>query len=409
METVGNYTFLRKKENELGKGSFSTVYLGTYKGITNQYIKFNTKVAIKIIQTIKLTLKAIDILNDEINIMNFIKIKPHTNIVECYDIVKNDNETFIILEYCDSGNLADIIKKPIKEKYSQFYFCQLVNGLKYLDDNQIMHRDIKPKNILLTNKRRILKIADFGFAKKCNQQSLYDTVCGSPLYMAPEIMNNSMYNNQTDLWSTGMILYEMLYGNHPFSNCKTIHELKDTLSNEIIEIPPHNTKNKDVSNTCISLLKKLLEKKVNDRISWDDFFDHPWIKQYQYGIPINNINNINNDDYVRQLHSTSIGSLSRDSPLSRMCTPPTENYNHTIKMSRFDSLTIVDNYYDSISSPIAIPKNNYTVTKKSTYSPEDLIFEMDVDDTNKRIVVKKIMDRSSILDEDNNYDIVESL
>lgn len=406
METIGNYTFLRKKENELGKGSFSTVYMGTYKGITNKYINNGTKVAIKIITTIKLTPKAINILNEEINIMEFIKMNPHTNIVGCYDIIKNDNETFIILEYCDSGNLADIIKKPIKEKYSQFYFCQLVNGFKYLDAHQIMHRDIKPKNILLTNKRRILKIADFGFAKKCNQQSLYDTVCGSPLYMAPEIMNNNMYNNQTDLWSIGMILYEMLYGSHPFSNCKTMHELKDTVSQEIIEIPPRNTKNKDVSNTCISLLKKLLEKKVDNRISWDDFFEHPWIKQYQYGIPINN--NSNDNDYIKQLHSTSIGSLSRDSPLSQLSTPPNENYNHAIKMSRIDSLTIVDNYYDSISSPINIPKNNYTITKKSTYSPEDLIFEMD-DDTNKKIVVKKIMDRSSILEEDNNYDIVENI
>jgi len=130
----------------------------------------------------------------------------------------------------------------------------------------------------------VLKIADFGFAKKHSDQSLHETICGSPLYMAPEIMNNNMYNNQTDLWSIGMILYEMLYGNHPFEECRTIPELKDTLSTKKIEIPPNNTKNKSVSLDCISLLKKLLEKKVTERISWDEFFNHPWVTQYQYDV-----------------------------------------------------------------------------------------------------------------------------
>lgn len=400
MEIIGNYKFSRK--DVLGKGSFSVVCAGVYTGTKNDYIDPNTKVAVKIIQTLNLSQKALEILNDEINIMEFIKYNPHPNIVGCYDVVKKETETFIILEYCDSGSLADIIRKPIQEKYAQFYFCQLVNGLKHLDKYRIVHRDIKPKNILLTNKRRVLKIADFGFAKKCDERSLYDTICGSPLYMAPEIMNNNMYNNQTDLWSTGMILYEMLYGNHPFHNCKTMVELKDALSNEIIEIPPYNTKNKDVSVNCISLLRELLEKKVNNRISWNNFFEHPWIKQFQCGIAINS-----NKEYETQLHSTSVGSLSKDSPLSGRGSPE----NPIVKMSRVGSITIVDNFYES--APISIPKRNsceYNVTKKTSLSPEDLIFEMDFDDSNKKIVVKKILDKSSILEEDdNNYSIIESV
>lgn len=403
METIGNYKFSRTRDNELGRGSFSIVYSGTYIGPKNEFVDLNTKVAIKVIQTSNLTQKAMEVLDDEINIMEFIKYNPHVNIVGCYDIVKKEKETFIILEFCDSGNLADIIKKPIQEKYAQFYFCQLVNGLKHLDTYKIMHRDIKPKNILLTNKRRVLKIADFGFAKKCDKRSLYDTICGSPLYMAPEIMNNNMYNNQTDLWSTGMILYEMLYGNHPFHNCKTMHELKDTLSNEIIEIPPSNTKNKDVSIHCISLLQKLLEKKVNNRISWDDFFEHPWIKQFQCGIAINN------KSEAERLQSTSIGSLSKDSPLVNRMSPI--DYNPTIKMSRVGELTILDNFYET--SPITIPKRNseeYVVTKRTSLSPDELIFEMEFDENDKKkIIIKKIMDKSSILDEDNNYSIIESI
>ena len=228
MESIGSYKMNRDKSSELGRGSFSIVYVGI-NYLDQDYIKKGDKVAIKIIKTNNLTKKALEILEDEISIMNLIKSNPHPNIVQCFDIIRSQNEVFIIMEYCDSGDLMTIIKRPIKEKYAQFYFCQLANGLKYLDNHSIIHRDIKPKNILLTNNRRVLKIADFGLAKRISDISLNETICGSPLYMAPEIMNNSPYNNQTDLWSIGMILFEMLYGLHPFEKCKTVPELKDKL------------------------------------------------------------------------------------------------------------------------------------------------------------------------------------
>lgn len=209
------------------------------------------------------------------------------------------------MEYCESGDLRSILKKPIKEKYAQFYFCQLANGLKYLDKHSIIHRDMKPKNILLTANRKVLKICDFGFAKKDTTQykpTLHDTICGSPLYMAPEIMNHKLYNNQTDLWSIGMILYEMLYGFHPFAQCKSLTELKDKLyTNEII-IPPIGTKNKDVSKECIDLLTNLLQKRATTRITWKNFFDNPWVNAYNYTIP--------KSEYEKQLVSTSLGSSS---------------------------------------------------------------------------------------------------
>lgn len=419
MEKIGNYDLIRSSENELGRGSFSIVYLATYVGLDNKYIKNNTKVAIKVIKTNNLTKKATEILQDEVNIMELIKDNPHPNIVGCYDVIRKEKELYIILEYCDSGDLRGILKKPIKEKYAQFYFCQLANGLKYLDNQCIIHRDIKPKNILLTDKRRVLKIADFGFAKKHQEQSLHETICGSPLYMAPEIIDNKMYNNQTDLWSIGMILYEMLYGNHPFQNCRTIPELKDTVSKTIIEIPPSDTKNKDVSKSCIQLLQKLLEKKVNDRISWFDFFENQWIKQYKCDEMMSQDNK--NNEYEKQLQSASLGSFDNDhidklsSYQKPNCSPPTQNETHIIKMSKIDTVTIIDDFYDTIehSNPVNIDKYNRTIPRKrETYSPEDCIFQMDIDDTSptKKIIVRKVIEKSSILDDaDNNYDIVESI
>lgn len=400
---MDKYTFSRDKQSELGRGSFSIVYLGTFNGISNEYIKCSTKVAIKIIKTAGLTPKAIEILNDEMSIMDIIKNDPHPNIVNCYDIIQLDTEICIILEYCDSGTLYDIMRKPVKEKYAQYYFCQLVNGLKYLDQNNIIHRDIKPKNILLTNKRKILKIADFGFAKQSREQSLHETMCGSPLYMAPEILNNNLYNNQTDLWSVGLLLYEILFGFHPYEDCKTQDELKNMIAVQPIDIPPVHTKNKDVSQECVSLLRNLLEKKVVNRISWIDFFDHIWVTQYQYDI---NGNTTKNEEYNKKLTSTSIGSMSPPSALTTRCL---SNNMSIVKMSKMDTINIVDNFYDNNSSSPNCGPNNYTITMNG--SPDDNIFHMDFDDhkTNKnKIIIKKIMEKSSVLDEENsNYDIVE--
>jgi len=266
MKKVGDYDV--NFEQEIGRGSFSRVYKGHgQKG----------DVAVKVIEFDKLIGKTREIINEEICMMEMIKNNPHPNIVSCYDVLVIDKKLYIVMEFCDSGDFKTILKKPLKEKYAQFYFCQLANGLRYLDQYCIIHRDIKPKNILLTNGRRVLKIADFGFAKVTSDTMLHETFCGSPLYMSPEILACNKYSNKTDLWSVGMILYEMLFGEHPFSECETINELKEISAKKIIDIPPNGTKNKNISESCLVLLKKLLTKEVNERITWNEFLFNPWI------------------------------------------------------------------------------------------------------------------------------------
>tara|TARA_S200000501_G_C20572183_1_gene633442 strand:- start:73 stop:771 length:699 start_codon:yes stop_codon:yes gene_type:complete len=185
------------------------------------------------------------------------------------------------MEYCTSGTLDSIIGKPIKEEFVQYYFNQLNNGLKYLRDNDITHRDIKPSNILLTNNFKLLKIADFGLSK----ENIYDTYiniyCGSPLYMAPELIGKQEFIKQSDLWSIGLILYEMIYGIHPFKKCNDLKDLIETMKEINITIPPKKNTNKHVSDICMTLMDKLLKKNQNNRISWNDFYNHPWLNVFQ--------------------------------------------------------------------------------------------------------------------------------
>ena len=382
---IKNYVVYKNFNNFLGKGTFSKVYKG-------QCIGNNKEVAVKIIKTKNIKLKTLKILEDEIKIMNIIQENPHPNIVECYDVIRDNNVIYIIMEYCDSGDLRSILGKPIKEQYTKFYFSQLANGLKYLDNINIIHRDIKPRNILLTHKRRVLKIADFGFAKQGDEISLYDTICGSPLYMAPEIMRQNSYNNQTDLWSIGMILYEMLFGFHPFERCRNITELNTKIKDEVIEVPPKDTKNKEISQECLELLNMLLQKDVKNRVTWYQFFNHNWFDGYKYIIPVRKENNIG--DYEKQICSVSVGSLATRDQKEYFLRP-------NVKFE------IIENYIDDQTNNLDIIKNQ---NKESINCPEGGIFNMELED-DKDIKVKSVVDKSSVLEEIDNkahqYQIID--
>jgi serine/threonine protein kinase len=266
------------KSKKLGTGAYSTVYLArcTDKEMITKYNLINGLVAIKKINISNLNDKATKMVRDEISIMSNIMKNPHPNIISCIDIIDDLDTIYIIMEYCDGGDLSTILGNPIKEDISKYYFKQLINGLQYLTDNKIIHRDIKPKNILLTDKRTKLKICDFGFAKIKTGMTRISTVCGSPLYMAPEILGERNYTSGIDIWAIGMILYELIYGYHPLYKCKDIAELKDYMTNNSIEIPS-KIENTPVNIDCINLLKLLLERQCSLRIKLEDINKHEWL------------------------------------------------------------------------------------------------------------------------------------
>ena len=286
----------------IGGGSSSNVYKAKYfnnpsyrnNSSFNSALKPGDSVAIKVItlnygdSKYKNKLK---MLKEEAKIMNFIKDNPHRNIVKCYDVfsdydlihdserIDDENDSYyIVMEHCES-DLSIMVKRPMKEQYSKYYFYQLIEGFKYIRNNGIMHRDIKPKNILLTDSSSSLKIADFGLAKNF-ENGLSKTFCGSPLYMAPELINEKSYDEKADIWSMGIILFEMFYGVHPFKNIKTFHGLRKEISDNYISIPPiANGKkiNKNISENGVDILRGMLQKNADDRLSWEQLIVHPWI------------------------------------------------------------------------------------------------------------------------------------
>jgi serine/threonine protein kinase len=264
------------KSSILGTGTYSIVYLGRCisSKIPEKILRTDKLVAIKKINMRKLNQHSSKMLTTEIGIIKEMILNKHQNIVDCYDVINDLDVTYIIMEYCDGGDLSSLlIGKPFKNLYIRYYFGQIVNAIKFLRENTIIHRDMKPKNILLVNDKKILKLCDFGFAKHNNSLKRVTTVCGSPLYMAPEIYKQESYTESVDVWSLGIILFEMVFGIHPFAKYNDVESLSASIVKNDIQIGTSN----EVSYECLNLLQQMLQKYEYNRINIDELFLHPWI------------------------------------------------------------------------------------------------------------------------------------
>ena len=259
MLEIKNYVYSQK--TALGKGSFSSVYLG-------ENIISGQKVAIKKINISKFEKFRPHIIS-EINILKSIN---HPNIVSFVDDIIETKLIYIVLEYCGLGDLAEFYKDTmVKEVYVKHYAKQILDGISYLHQKNIMHRDIKPHNILLSDIYTI-KITDFGFAKYDTTIDLTTTLCGSPIYMAPEIMQCKKYNNKTDIWSFGIVIYQLAFGKLPYNASNQIELMRVVRDTE----PTYNSDL--VSNMCKFFIKQLLCKNPDKRPDVKYLQNHEWFK-----------------------------------------------------------------------------------------------------------------------------------
>lgn len=152
-------------------------------------------------------------LQSEIDIMKKVH---HENIVKLYDVYQTSNNMYIVTELCDGDLCAYLDKndKKLTEADAKRLIKQIMKGAKYLHSNGIIHRDLKPANILIKN--GICKISDFGFAKNMGQATIMKSIVGTPLYMSPQLLKGIKYTSKSDLWSIGLIYYEMLHGRTPW-------------------------------------------------------------------------------------------------------------------------------------------------------------------------------------------------
>ncbi|XP_043924701.1 serine/threonine-protein kinase ULK1 [Protopterus annectens] len=272
METVGKFEFSRK--DLIGHGAFAVVFKGRHKE------QHDLEAAIKCINKKNLA-KSQTLLGKEIKILKELK---HENIVALYDFQEMANSVYLVMEYCNGGDLADYLhsKGTLSEDTIRLFLQQIAGAMKMLHSKGVIHRDLKPQNILLSyvgskksNPSNIrIKIADFGFARYLQSNTMAATLCGSPMYMAPEVIMSQHYDAKADLWSIGTIIYQCLTGKAPFQasspqDLRMFYEKNKTLTPNI----PRET-----SSLLRELLQGLLQRNYKDRMEFDDFFHHAFLE-----------------------------------------------------------------------------------------------------------------------------------
>ncbi|XP_012662492.1 serine/threonine-protein kinase ULK1 [Otolemur garnettii] len=308
-ETVGKFEFSRK--DLIGHGAFAVVFKGRHRE------KHDLEVAVKCINKKNLA-KSQTLLGKEIKILKELK---HENIVALYDFQEMANSVYLVMEYCNGGDLADYLHtmRTLSEDTIRLFLQQIAGAMRLLHSKGIIHRDLKPQNILLSNPggRRAnpnnirVKIADFGFARYLQSNMMAATLCGSPMYMAPEVIMSQHYDGKADLWSIGTIVYQCLTGKAPFQasspqDLRLFYEKNKTL---IPTIP------RETSAPLRQLLLALLQRNHKDRMDFDEFFHHPFLEaspSVKKSPPVP----------VPSYPSSGSGSSSSSSSTSHLASPP---------------------------------------------------------------------------------------
>ena len=281
----------------LGKGAFGEVFLTQKKGSKEFYA---TK---RLDRAFSEKPENIKLLSNEITLLKKIN---HPNIVRLIDLKKTKSHCYIVMEYCNGGDLSGCLKKykeayrrPFSEEIVQYIMRQVVNGIYFLHSNKIVHRDLKLDNILVTfpseNDKKslkmmkaIAKIIDFGFATrlKASKSNLTYTILGTPANMAPQILENMQqrtpnhqgYDEKVDIWSLGTLCYEMLVGHMAFCG-HSMQELSQKVKQGTYSLPTN------LSKEVISFIDSMLQTDPNKRSSAKDLLKHDFlvknVKQFQ--------------------------------------------------------------------------------------------------------------------------------
>ena len=253
---------------ELGAGSFGHVYLVSHKITKAQY-------AIKAIdKRDKSNQNEKPYFRREIEVMYKIH---HPNVVKLFGHFEDNNYCYFIMEYIEKGNIYNLIphdgKKKLNTKIVASLIKDVISAVYYLHHMKpiIIHRDIKPENVLL-GEGLVSKLTDFGWSNYMQEDEKRKTVCGTPIYLAPEIIKEEGHDEKVDVWCIGVLLFELITGNVPFQG-NDLESLKENILHLRIAWP------KDINTDAKNLIKKILKLDPGSRISLEEMLQHPFISK----------------------------------------------------------------------------------------------------------------------------------
>jgi len=252
---------------ELGSGHFAKVRLGTNTA-TGQVA------AVKIIKKPKGSKMAI--IKSEVDILKSVQ---HPYIVQCFDAVDSPDKMYLVMEIMKGGELFDRIvdKGHFTEADAAGVTAKLFSAIKYLHDKNIAHRDLKPENLLMADDGpdSEVKITDFGLSKAFDEHSqVMQTPCGTPGYIAPEVLLMKGYDKQCDVWSLGVIVYILLCGFPPFYADNDAQLFEKIKKGEYEFLRPYWD---PISDSAKDFIRQMLRVDPKQRITCDQALAHPWM------------------------------------------------------------------------------------------------------------------------------------
>lgn len=376
---LGTFEIIKKT----GSGSFATVYHARHKEL--QY-----PVALKIFhnQTNE---------DDICKAMTVTKLITHPFICKDFDFFKTSSgENCILMEYVKGITLLEYANNnfPLAEQEIHSIFGQLIIAIDFLHNKQIIHRDLKCENVII-DKNKNIRLIDLNFS--CPNGILHSTFCGSPGYVAPEIIKSQNYGISVDIWSLGIILYAITYGNLPFEN-SNISMLFNTI---ISEEPPYPHFSR-ISPSLVDLIKKMLVKNPNDRITIEEIKKHPFFKT-----------DSNDKNFI--FNQQKINYFIRD-PLAKVT--PEMNIIQQMNLSLDESLKAISdiksgkiNYYSMTYNILFknyisnVQIKNYS---KSFLSPSNLKHSIDNSSNNKIVFKEPQVEKNRTLSRSNSDDLMSS-
>ncbi|KAI5168331.1 polo-like kinase 1 [Pancytospora epiphaga] len=251
----------------IGRGAYAQCFLT----VTSE-----THFAMKIVRLSELKSEKVrQKLESEISIHSMLS---HPNIVKMYASFRSDEYIFMVLELCERGALDDLLRRneKLKERYVAKFMTQIIKGLVYLHDTMsVVHRDLKLGNLFLDGHLNV-KIGDFGLSAIITGNEKRRTVCGTPNYIAPEVLFGKAtgHSFEADIWSLGVILYTLLIGTPPFQQ-KKVEEIYKLIEKNQYIFPPNNT----LSSEAIDLITRLLTTNPNDRPDLSQIAHHRFLTQ----------------------------------------------------------------------------------------------------------------------------------